>query len=231
MIDPSRENKKVQNWKNWNTFNTETMIQISEIKWNSVIMKDSWIRAILKVYWLNLDLKNLEEQQNAIMQYKRFLNWLDFPIQILVRSTYLDLTDYVELMRDNVSKLENDVLKEQWELHVDFLDEINSKQWLIFTKEFYLIVPYYPMENDVSSIRRPWWKKFLDSLEKSDSPDKIVQRYRAFLKNRKHLDTRVNLIVEWLRSLGIIAERLSDEQIISLLFKFYNPTAHKAQAE
>lgn len=225
------EKLKIQNSKkNDNIFNTETMLNFSEIRWNTIIMKDWGIRWIIRVFWLNLDLRNYEEQQIVIEQYKRFLNWLSFPIQIVVRSTYLDLTDYVELMRKKVWKLDNQVLKNQGENYVKYMDEINSQNWLIYTQEFYISISYFPLENDTSMIRSPWWKKFLDALDTNESPDKIVWRYRDFVKNRKHLDTRCNMIIEWLKWLGISCERLELNDIIPLLFKIYNPLSHKEQS-
>ncbi|MBO4203709.1 hypothetical protein J5893_02655 [bacterium] len=71
------------------------MLPISEIRDGTIILKDGGLRGILKVEGLNLDLKNADEQAVVLEQYKRFLNGLDFPIQILVRNTYLDLTDYL----------------------------------------------------------------------------------------------------------------------------------------
>lgn len=231
MVWVNLDEAKMKKWKSDKIFNTETMLPISEIKWNTVILKDWGLRGIIRVYWLNLDLRNYDEQQIVIEQYKRFLNWLWFPIQIYIRNTYLDLTDYIEYMKDKVSNIDNEVLKWQWDKYVGFLDEINSRQGLIYTKEFYIVVPYYDMEIDMPNVRKAWWKKFLDILEPTDSPDKIVWRYRKFIKNAKHLDTRCNLISEWLKSLWIVCERLEIQEIISLLFKVYNPNSHKNQSE
>jgi hypothetical protein len=41
----------------------------------------------------------------------------------------------------------------------------------------------------------------LDVLNAKDTVEKIVQRYRQFLKGRNSLDTRVNLIAEGLSSM------------------------------
>lgn len=228
----AKEDKsKMQKWKRDMKFNTETMLQISEVRSNTIILKDGWIRAIIKISWLNLDLRNYEEKQVVIEQYKRFLNWLDFPIQILLRSTYLDLTDYIDYSKEHVNKLDNDILLRQWSQYVSFLEEINSKQGLIYTKEFYIIVPYYPLEEDKTNVRKPWRQKFLNTLDTNETPEKIVSRYRMFMKNRKNLDTRATLIIEGLKGLWLMAERLELSEIISLLFKVYNPIAHKQQSE
>ena len=62
----------IQKPKTENMFNTETMLPISEIKSDTIILKDSWLRCILKVEWINLDLKNSDEISIILEQYKRF---------------------------------------------------------------------------------------------------------------------------------------------------------------
>jgi len=89
------------------------MLPISEIKNNTIILKDGGLRAILKITGLNLDLKNYDEQQIVLEQYKKFLNGLQFPMQILVRNTYLDLTKYLSYMNKNLSTIDNPALKSQ----------------------------------------------------------------------------------------------------------------------
>jgi hypothetical protein len=75
-------------------------------------------------------------------------------------------------------------------------------------KEFYVIIPYYSLEDDVAGIRKPWWTKFLDALNRTDSAEKIVSRYRMLMKNSQHLETRVNVVMEALKGVGIYGERL-----------------------
>jgi len=224
------EQTKVQKGRKENTFNTETMLPISEIKNETVILKDWWLRAILKVTWLNLDLKNYDEQQLIIEQYKKFLNGLQFPIQIVVRNTYLDLSKYLNYMNRNLINIDNPSLKKQWEAYISFLQDIDAQQWLIYVKEFYLIVPFYQGEQDTAEIHKSWWKKFLNALDAKDSVEKIVGRYRNFVKWKTMLDTRCSVLIDGLSSMGIPAERLDVADTIGLLFRYYNPTLHSAQA-
>jgi len=44
------------------------------------------------------------------------------------------------------------------------------------------------------------------------------------------LDTRVNLIIDGLNSMGIGAEKITTSDIISLIFRCYNPLLHSSQA-
>lgn len=221
---------KIQTPMQDNVFNTESLIPISEIRWNTLVLKDWGLRAILKVWWLNIDLKNYDEQVVVVEQYKRFLNGLSFPIQVLVRNSYLELSDYISYMKKNVSIIKHDKLKNQWDWYIEFLDDINTQQWLIYVKEFYIVIPYYPSEEDTENTRKPRWQKFMNALSTVQTPEKIVSRYRNFMKYDKYLDTRVLVIQEWLKGLGMNAERLRLTDIISLLFKAYNPETHKDQA-
>jgi hypothetical protein len=133
-------------------------------------------------------------------------------------------------MHSYVDHIENKPLREQGEWYISFLDDINTKQGLIYVKEFYIVVPYYPLEDDSQNIAKPRWRKFLDALSRIETPEKIVSRYRSFLANNKFLDTRVNVVLEWLGWVGMVGERLGLTDLISLLFKVYNPDAHKNQS-
>ncbi|MCX6823594.1 MAG: hypothetical protein NT085_00500 [candidate division SR1 bacterium] len=230
MVFGLGEKNKIQKLKHENLFNTETMLPISEIRNDTLIMKDGGLRAILKINGINLDLKNGEEQQIVLEQYKKFLNGLEYPIQILVRNTFLDLSNYLTYIDGNIKNIENPVLKQQGEAYYRFLQNIDMQQGLIFNKEFYIIVPYYESEQDKGQIQRSRWGKLLDVLNAKDSVEKVVTRYRQFLKGRNGLDTRVNLIIDGLNGMGIGAEKIPTSDIISLIFRCYNPLLHSSQA-
>ncbi len=212
-------------------YNTQTMLPISEIQEDTIILKDGWLRAIIKVNGLNLDLRNDEEVMITLEQYKRFINSLNFPLQILVRNTYLDLTQYINHMQNSISTIDTPLLKEQGDLYVDFLERISSEQWLIFVKEFYVIIPFYSESNKNSIIKKPWREKLIDVLNAQEWIDKIIGRYRTFIRNRRQLDIRASLVMEGLRSAGMRTERLELSAIVSLLFASYNPALHISQAD
>lgn len=174
------------------------MLPISEINDGYCILKDGGIRAILRADGINLDLKNFDEIQTILEQYKRFLNALEFPLQFLVRNTYLDLREYLHYVGSNIAKLPNGALKQQGQHYLSFLDDINMKQGLIYVKQFYIVVPYYVGEMDVDQVKKPWRSKFMDALNAKDDVESVVARYRNFVKGQKMLNTRIALIQEGL---------------------------------
>ena len=214
MFFKNLENQNIQKGKQETQFNTETMLPISEIKAEGV----------------NLDLKNFDEIQTILEQYKRFLNGLEFPLQFLIRNTYLDLREYLNYVHENINKLDPGALKEQGKNYASFLEEINLRQGLIFVKEFYIIIPYYTSETDLDQVKKPRRSKFMDTLNSKDDIETIVSRYRNFIKGQKMLNTRVALIQEGLGSLGIKTELLNTRDLISLLFSIYNPLLDSTQS-
>lgn len=225
------DKEKIQKWKKDPLFNTEEMMPLSEIRGQTLILKDGGMRAILKVEGLNLDLKNYDEQQIVLEQYKRFLNGLNFPVQILIRNTYLDLSDYLNFVRGKVESITNPVIHDHGDQYVDFLTRIDSQVWLIFIKEFYIIVPYYVGDTDASQVKKPRWSKLMNVLSMKDSVEKVVARYRSFVKNEKFLNTRCAVVADGLQSIGVSVERMGMSDMISLLFRSYNPTVHGSQWE
>ena len=224
------DKSKIKKWKSDNLFNTETMLPISEVKNWIIILKDWWLRSVIKVEWLNLDLKNFDEQQTILEQYKRFLNWLSFPIQILIRNTYLDLTEYIWYLRKNLKEIENPALLDQGKSYLWFLQWIDDQQWLIFVKEFYIIIPYYQDEKDADQINKSRWDKLLNILNAKDDIEMIVERYRNFIKWEQNIQTRENVLIEGLNDLWMQAEHLDTASVISLLFRMYNPLLDSSQA-
>lgn len=224
------DKSKVKKTQSDSMFNTETMLPISEIKNGIIILKDGGLRSIIKVEWLNLDLKNYDEQQIVLEQYKRFLNWLSFPIQILVRNTYLDLTEYISYLRKNLKEIENPALQNQGQSYLSFLQWIDDQQWLIFVKEFYIVIPFYQDEKDAEQVNKSWWDKLLNVLNAKDDVEMIVERYRNFIKSEQNIQTRESVLIGGLNDLGIQAERLETSGVISLLFRMYNPLLDSSQA-
>ncbi len=70
---------------------TQRYLPFSEIRDNIVIMKDGSARIVLKVEAVNFLLKSEQEQDAIIYSFQHFLNSLQFPIQILIRSLKVDI--------------------------------------------------------------------------------------------------------------------------------------------
>ena len=85
----SGQNKKNQ------TASTQIYLRIAEIRDGVVVLKNGGLRSVIKISSVNFNLKSDQEQDSIIYGYRNFLNSLEFPIQILVRSKRLDIHKYI----------------------------------------------------------------------------------------------------------------------------------------
>ena len=93
MNETSVKNSKITDGP---TLSTQTYLRISEIRENTLVLKNGGLRAILKVSSINFNLKSEDEQNAIIYSYQGFLNTLEEPIQIVIRSKKLDIDNYLD---------------------------------------------------------------------------------------------------------------------------------------
>ena len=141
---------------------TQRYLPFSEIRDNVILMKDGSSRMVLKVHALNFNLKSTEEQDAILISYQRFLNSLNFPIQIIIRSLKVDIEAYINRLKNLALKQKNTLLQEQTYKYIDFLMNLVDLAQ-IMKKEFYIIVPYDYENNesvkksDMFGIFRSFW--------------------------------------------------------------------------
>lgn len=197
---------------------TQVHLKIGEIRDNILVLKNGGLRAILKANSINFNLKS-EEEQNAITYgYQGFLNSLEFPIQIVIRSKKLDIDDYIDHMKKIGEKQVNPLLKEQTMEYADFVKKL-VEYTDIMQKEFYVIIPFDPMRSkDV-----PFFQQFLQRLQPRDSYLDVKKRHQEFEQLKKNLGGRINVVESGLGRCGIQTTQLTTPEIIELYYNVYNP--------
>jgi hypothetical protein len=74
------------------------------------------------------------------MSFQRFLNSIDFPIQIIIRSTKLDIDTYLSKLNSLAIKQTNTLLQNQTYEYIEYLKKLIEVAQ-IMKKEFYIVVP------------------------------------------------------------------------------------------
>ena len=123
---------------------TQQFLEIDQIKDGILVLKNKSLRGIIMVNSINFALMAEEEQNAVIGQYQNFLNSLDFSLQILVQSRKLNITSYLDKLRDLETRQINDLLRTQIVDYRNFINEIVSGG-TIMNKTFYVIVPFQPI--------------------------------------------------------------------------------------
>jgi len=193
---------------------TQNFLKLSEIREDTIIMNDGTLRAILTVSSTNFDLKSQEEQNALIFSYQRFLNSLEFHIQILMQSRKMDIADYTEKLKVIMNRQTNELLRMQTTEYIDFIDKLVESA-NVMNKNFYVIVPY-----DISVA--PAGGGFFSKLLGTGKTKEISNREQSFIDNRKQLDERVGSVANNLASSGMRVVRLNTDQLIELIYSSYN---------
>jgi type IV secretory pathway VirB4 component len=193
---------------------THASLRIAEIRDNTVIMQDGTLRAILAVSSTNFDLKSEEEQNGIVYGYQRFLNSLDFPVQILMQSRRLDIADYVGRLKVTTSRLTNELLKMQANYYTQYITELVTEA-NVMSKNFYIVVP-------LSQSVLPASGGFFSNLFGGGASRRASEKLENMERLGEQLQQRVDAISSNLGGLGLRIVRLDTGALIELYYNSYN---------
>jgi hypothetical protein len=189
-------------------------VEISEIRDSVLILREGQMRAVLAVSSANFALKSIQEQEIIIGTFQGVLNSIEYPIQILVQSRRLDLTSYIEKLKQLEDNQTNDLLRIKMQEYIEYIKQM-LQEVNIMNKDFYVIVGYEPV-----TLREGIFGRFLRAL----NPTRVIkQKQEDFLRNRKLLMGRTDQIASRFASLDLKVNLLNTEQLIALMYNSYNP--------
>ncbi|HLD08228.1 MAG TPA: hypothetical protein VJB60_04140 [Candidatus Peribacterales bacterium] len=213
-----------RNRKKGEATGVQRFLPIAEIRQDTVLLKNGGLRAVLGVGSMNFSLKSDDEQQAIIVSYEQFLNTLTFPLQIVIRSTKLNVDGYVGDLQGRAEKQQNPLLKEQTLDYARFIERLVDVSD-IMQKRFYVVVPIDPAGvKNVSFL-----SKLFGWLAPSDTREKALTRKRQFEELSTTLRDRVNLVKTGLANVGCPSERLKTPELIDLYYTVYNPKTSQEQ--
>jgi type IV secretory pathway VirB4 component len=200
---------------------TQQYLDIAEIKYDTVVMKDGSLRAVLGVSSINFALKSEDEQNAIISAYVSFLNNLNTPLQIVIQSRDLNIQNYIDYLKKLEREQTNRLLKIQTAEYIEYIKELVSIG-KIMNKKFFVVVSYNPAGD-----KR---KGFFSLLSEALKPASIFRLKEVkFLRYKESLSRRVDSVISALMSLGVDVNQLNTQELIELYYGFYNPETVKNQ--
>ncbi len=197
---------------------TQRFLPISEIHNNTVVLKNGGLRGVLQATSVNFNLKSEEEQNSLIYGYQSFLNSLEFPIQIVIRSKKLDIDNYLANLDELKEKQDNPLLRQQTAEYEEYIEKL-VEYADIMEKKFYVVVPVdAPTGTKIGLI-----DTFVSHLFPDDSVSKALARRRMFKDLRKKLTQRINQVEQGLNAMNVRVQELNSKELISLYYQAYNP--------
>ncbi|OGN09932.1 MAG: hypothetical protein A3J46_03460 [Candidatus Yanofskybacteria bacterium RIFCSPHIGHO2_02_FULL_41_11] len=196
---------------------TSQLIPIENIRESIVILKNGSLRMILEISSINFELRSADEQVAILQGFQRFLNSIDFPLQIIISSRELDISGYIKTVEQIVESTDNELLRIQASEYVRFVTELSDLSNIV-SKKFYIVVPFYIYET-------PQTSGLIQSLKGILNPKGVAKEFteEQFNAYKTQLLQKSELIYGGLVGLGLKARTLEDEELKNLYYQLYNP--------
>lgn len=190
---------------------SQQFLEVDQIREGVLLLKNRALRGVMMVSSLNFALKSEEEQNTIIYQFQNFLNSLDFFCQIIIQSRRLNITGYLDQLKELESKQENELLKVQTKEYYNFIKELVTTG-TIMSKTFYIVVPFTLLEARGITPKKMLRAAKLPLLSEED-----------FQRCKKQLWQRMEFIALGLRRCGLQAIPLTTSELIELFWSLHHP--------
>ena len=161
---------------------------------------------------LNFALKSDEEQEVIINQFQDFLTSLDFSCQITVQSRRLNITGYLEKLKELEKNQENELLKTQISEYRKFIEQLIAGG-SIMTKTFFVVIPF-------TLIEIPGMQEGKAFLKKKELP---ILSEDDFQRCKTQLWQRMEFVALGLKRCGLQVIPLSTPELIELFWGLHHP--------
>ena len=203
-----------------NPNSTQNTLQLSEVRDNMVIMIDGSMRAVVACKSINFDLMSDHEREGIEFSYQSFLNSLNFPVQILIRSQRVDIGPYIDKLVESRRTQDNMLLGILMDDYINYIDTL-SQEANIMEKTFYIVVPYFPggdAQNFLDQSKGFFGKLFA-------KPKNTITRIdtATYQKAKDEIKNRVDNVIAGMFQIGVQSVQLDTKSLGELYYNFYNP--------
>ncbi|MDO8470970.1 MAG: hypothetical protein Q7S63_03350 [bacterium] len=190
----------------------QDFLEIGTIREGVLVLKNKTIRGVMLVSAQNFALKSEEEQDATIFQFQNFLNSLDFSLQILIQSRRLNITGYLDYLRDLDGKQQNDLMRSLTQDYRQFVEQLIQGA-SIMAKNFFVVVPFSLIET-VPMEQRKGFQAPKISGEMSEE---------EFERMKFQLWQRMEFVALGLRRVGLKTAPLSNEELMEMMWGWHHP--------
>lgn len=203
-----------------NPNSTQSTLQLSEVRDGMVIMNDGSFRTVVACKSINFDLMSDREREGVEYSYQNFLNSLNFPIQILIRSQRVDIGPYIDKLVSTRRAQDNMLLGVLMDDYIGFIDAL-SQEANIMEKSFYIVIPYFPKGDAANLVEQG--KGFFGKL--FARPQNVVTHIdgASYQKAKDEMKNRVDSVTAGLFQLGVQSMQLDTKSLGELYYNYYNP--------
>lgn len=200
---------------------TQQFLEVQDIREGVLLLKNSSLRGVLMVSSINFALKSEEEQTAIIYAFQSFLNSLDFFCQIVIQSRKINITPYLDSLKDLEEHQTIDLLKKQTASYRDFIKNLVVGD-TVMTKNFYVVVPYSLAEGLGTKGLAKQFDVLSQFSGKADQQQQAIKD-EDFQRCKTQLWQRMEYLAMGLRRCGLEAVPLTTPELIELFWAIHHP--------
>lgn len=191
---------------------TQEHLEIEDIREDLVVLKNGSISLVIEVNAINFDLLSEREQDVRILSFAAFLNSLDFPIQIVIKTERTDISSYIEKLNAYKNRQISNALRRQIEIYVKFINNLTINKEVL-DKKFYVVIPeVVGVVQRTSIIKQVFGRK-----------TKITNVRSLVEKAKPKLYPKRDHIIKQFKRIGLIAKQSLNDELIRLYYSMYDP--------
>ncbi len=188
-------------------------LPISDITNDVVLYKDGGAALVMESTSLNFGLLSEKEQAAVIAAYAAMINSLSFSIQIVVRTSRKDISNYISFLDIQAQKITHPLLANLMQEYKNFIME-SVKKKNVLGKRFFVVLYLSPLELGVA--------KSVGAITKRGGPLPFAKSY-VIKKAKITLYPRRDHLIRQAGRLGIKFKQLTTVELIDLYYSVYNP--------
>lgn len=195
---------------------TQEHLDIYTIKDHLVFLKDGSAALVMQTTAINFSLLSEEEQDATIYAYAALINSLSFSIQILIRSSRKDISDYIDLLDQRIQAVTSQKVRESVIKYRQFIKSL-VKDNRVLEKRFFIVIPFTVAELGLTT---KTMNPFVRSPQKPPFDLEYIGEKASLI-----LYPRRDHIIRQFARIGLKAHQLTTQELISLFYSIYNPNS------
>jgi len=161
-----------------------------------------------------------QEQTSLVYAYGGILNSLNFPIQIMIKSTTKDVGVYLKNLATAEKQQTNELLRKRIVSYRKFIEE-TVKRNDVLSKSFYVIVKFSTLELGIKSAGKQTIKEVF-KINKNQKTELPFPKEYILEKAKESLEPKKDHLIRLFLRLGLDIKPLTNKQLIEMFYIIYN---------
>lgn len=191
---------------------TQDHLDIEDIRDDLVVLKNGKVSVVIETDSLNFELLDGREQDARIYSFASFLNAIEFPIQIVIRSQRTDIVRYLKLLDRYKAMQGSEAINNQVNMYQQYIKDL-TQNTQILDKKFYMVIP----SNQLPIVTTSWLRQLFGRQKRIVNINPLVQ------KAKDELHPKRDQVLRLFGNLGVGARQLKVDELIKLYYTVYEP--------